>query len=149
MTGPLDFLSPERLFGALRRHEARRQQIGAVVTFPGADLTGRGDDALVALQAEIMTALSHRPVRDFALNAMAEVEGDAIRGVVRLRMNGRAWRLDTIEATLLAIHVRLAPDMPGRDLFADGLSMASREAEQKVDALRRYGVAVVLEGEGA
>lgn len=109
-----------------------------------ADLTGLSDDALDGMVYQITRALMHRPCRDFALNSAVEIEGGLARGVVRLRMHGRAWRMETIEAAMVAIHLRLTPDLRGRDLFADGLCAASREAEQKVDSLRRYGVAVAV-----
>lgn len=114
-------------------------------TATAADLSGLGDDALDQMVTRIIAALSQRPIADFALNSAVVIEGEAARGVVRLRMNGQAWRLETIEAAMVAIHLRLTPDLRGRDLFADALALASREAEQKVDGLRRFGVAVMVE----
>lgn len=127
---------------ALRAHEQRR---AAAFGAAAPDLTTLWDARLDDLIFQIREALTRRPIRDFALGHAVMIEDGRPMGVIRLRMDGRVWRLSTIDAALLAIHLRLTPDLRGRDLFADALSLASREAEQRIDTLNRFGVAVSLE----
>lgn len=107
-----------------------------------ADLTGLADSRLLALQDQVIRALRERPMRGFALDSLVQIDDRGPRGVVVLRIDGSSWTLDTVEAACLAIAVRLAPDLRSADLFADAFALASREAEQKLEGLRRFGVAV-------
>ena len=109
---------------------------------PAGDLTALADHGLLSLQGQVIGALRDRPMRDFALASLVQIDERGPRGMVVVRIDGSSWTLDTVEAACLAIAVRLAPGLRGADLFADAFALASREAEQKLDGLRRFGAAV-------
>lgn len=120
---------------------------------PDADLavmSPQDDDAWVERQAEIIAALRATPLLGFGMSwflsspgaGMRERAGDAdadagdARPYVAVRADGRRWVLTTIEAACLALSLRLTPRFRGRDLFADALGAAVREAEDRLTALR-------------
>lgn len=119
----------------------------------GPDLTGLSDARLLSLQDQVIRALRDRPMRGFALDSLAVIDGAAGRvgsggptgpttaaqAKVRLRIDDAVWTLDTVEAACLSIAVRLEANLRGADLFADAFALASREAEQKLEGLRRFG----------
>lgn len=92
----------------------------------------------VDVAGEIALALRDGPMRTFHLATAAVVGRTGIEGRVVLRMNGSTWSLAPIEASLVAILLRLEPQLRGADLFADAFCLASREAEAKVDAVHAW-----------
>lgn len=93
------------------------------------------DDAFVALQVEIIAALRDAPLSGFGLNWLVIEEAGAFEPRVVIRVAGRRWSLSTLEAALLSLSLRLSPAFRARDLFADALSTASREAEARITRL--------------
>jgi len=91
------------------------------------------------LPAEIIAALKARGLRRFDLRTMAFVSAAGVEARVILRCGGligvRVWAIPTADAAVLAILVRLQPDLRAADLFADALSAAVIEGEARLSAI--------------
>lgn len=86
----------------------------------------------------IIAALRDRPMRDFQLGTAAMVTDAGVEGRIVVRIDGRRWSLATIEASLVALLIRLEPALRGHDLFADAFCLAATEAENKVEAVHAW-----------
>lgn len=91
---------------------------------------------------DIIAALVAGGMSDFDIGTAAVITGRSVEGRVLVRMDGRNWSLPTLETALLALRVRLEPNLRGADLFADAFSLASQEAETKVAAVHDWSVGI-------
>lgn len=91
---------------------------------------------------DIIAALVAGGMHDFDIGTAAVITGQSVEGRVLIRMDGRNWSLPTLETALLALRVRLEPNLRGADLFADAFSLASQEAETKVAAVHDWSAGI-------
>lgn len=91
---------------------------------------------------EIIAALIAGGMRDFDIGTAAVITGRSVEGRVLVRMDGRNWSLPTLETALLALRIRLEPNLRGADLFADAFALASQEAEAKVAAVHDWSAGI-------
>ena len=91
---------------------------------------------------EILAALLTGAARTFDIDSTVVISGAEIRPMVFVRMNGRAWTLPSFEAAMLALRIRLSPDLRAADLFADAFCLASIQAENKLAQLHDWSAGV-------
>ena len=91
---------------------------------------------------EILQALLTGAARTFDIDSSVVISGADIRPMVIVRMDGRAWTLPSFEAALLALRIRLSPDLRAADLFADAFCLASVQAENKLAGLHDWSTGV-------
>lgn len=91
---------------------------------------------------EIISALVAGGMHDFDIGTAAVITGRTVEGRVLVRMDGRNWSLPTMETALLALRVRLEPNLRGADLFADAFALASQDAEAKVAAVHDWSAGI-------
>lgn len=94
-------------------------------------------DSGFGAHAEVVAALRDGPLRGFDMGATAVVGETSIEGRVWLRADGQLWTLTTLDASLLALLVRMER-FRAADLLADALVRASIDAERRVDAIHRW-----------
>lgn len=87
--------------------------------------------------AEIITALSATPLLGFDMGATVIVGDAGIEGRVWVRANGQTWTLTSLDASLIALLVRLEP-FRCAEMFADAFVQASLEAERRVAAVHAW-----------
>lgn len=89
--------------------------------------------------SEIIATLKARGLRRFDLRTTAFISAAGAEARVVLRCGGRiglrVWAMPTADAAVLAILLRLQPDLRAADLFADALSAAVIEGEARLDAI--------------
>lgn len=86
---------------------------------------------------EIVAALWKTPLLGFDMGSAVVVGAAGVEGRVWVRANGRTWTLGSLDASLLALLIRLEPRR-GSDLFADAFARASLEAEKRVAAVHAW-----------
>ncbi len=86
---------------------------------------------------EVITALRGGPLVGFDMGSTAIVGAAGIEGRVWVRADGRTWSISCLDASLLALLVRIEA-FRASDLLADALVRASIEAEHKVEAIHRW-----------
>lgn|GEM_PF-4095830 len=96
----------------------------------------------------IVQALMNRPMRDFALDGVVVIEDGRAHPRIRIRIDGTAWVLDTLQAVLLASTVRNQTDLRGAGLFADAFVMASQQAEARLERHHAFCAAMLQHEEG-
>lgn len=87
--------------------------------------------------AEVIAALRDGPLVRFDMGSTAIVGPGGVEGRVWIRADGRTWSISCLDASLLALLVRIEA-FRAADLLADALVQASIEAEHKVDAIHRW-----------
>lgn len=95
--------------------------------------------ATADLPSDIIAVLKARGLRRFDLRTSAFVSAAGAEARIVLRCGGligsRVWTLPTSDAAVLAILLRLQPDLRAADLFADALAAAVIEGEARLDAI--------------
>jgi len=89
------------------------------------------------LFADIIRALKTGPLVGFDMGSTAVVGAAGVEGRVWIRADGRVFTLTTLDASLLALLVRIDA-MRGADLFADALVRGSIDAERRVEAIHHW-----------
>lgn len=89
--------------------------------------------------SDIIAVLKARGLRSFDVRTTAFVSAAGAEARVVLRTGGligpRVWTLAPLEAAVLAILLRLEPDLRAADLFAAALSAAVIEGEARLSAI--------------
>ncbi|PZO07628.1 MAG: hypothetical protein DCF29_03765 [Alphaproteobacteria bacterium] len=96
----------------------------------------------------IVQALMTRPMQDFALDGVVVIEQGRAHPRIRVRIDGTAWVLDTLQAVELAGSVRRQADLRGAGLFADAFVMAARQAEARLERHHAFCAAMLQHEEG-
>lgn len=91
---------------------------------------------------EILQALLTGAARTFDIDSTVVISGAEIQPMVIVRMDGRAWTLPSFEAAMLALRIRLSPNLRAADLFADAFCLASVQAENKLAQLHDWSAGV-------
>ena len=87
--------------------------------------------------SDIVTALRDGPLAGFDMGATAIVGPAGVEGRVWLRADGRTYSLTTLDASLVALLLRLEA-FRAADTIADALITAATNAEGKVEAIHRW-----------
>ncbi len=101
------------------------------------DFSDADTSAYDAASDDIVRALMGG-IRTIDLAGVATIEGRFIDGRVRLRMDGRGWSLPLFETSLLALRIRLIPEIVAAEKIADALQRAIVIAERKVAAIHDW-----------
>lgn len=104
------------------------------------------DDPRDLVPSEIIDALTARAVRVFDLRTAAVIGHAGVEGRIRVRIDDARWSLSPLEASLVAVLLRLGMGLAHADLFADAFCRAAIQAENKVEAVH---LAVRSGAEGA
>ncbi|WP_201463686.1 hypothetical protein [Brevundimonas aurantiaca] len=91
---------------------------------------------------QIIQALHQGPARSFDIDGTVVITGSVMQPIVVVRMDGQSWSLPTLEAALLALRIRLEPNLRAADLFADVFTLAGRKAEDRLTALHDWSAGV-------
>ena len=97
--------------------------------------------------AEIIAALRDGPLIRFDMGSTAIVGPGGVEGRVWIRADGRTWCMSCLDASLLALLVRIEA-FRAAGLLADALVRASIEAEHKVEAIHRWSGRVLPTEDG-
>lgn len=84
---------------------------------------------------EIIHALKRRGLRVFDLRAAAVIGQAGTEGRIRVRIDDGRWSLSPFESSIVALMIRLDPDVIHADLYADAFCLAAIQAENKVEAV--------------
>lgn len=84
---------------------------------------------------EITHALKRRGLRVFDLRTAAVIGQAGTEGRIRVRIDDGRWSLSPLEASIVALMIRLDPALPHADLYADAFCLAATQAENKVEAI--------------
>lgn len=87
--------------------------------------------------AEIIAALSATPLLGFDMGATVIVGDAGVEGRVWVRANGQTWTLTSLDASLIALMLRLEP-FRAAGMFADAFVQASLQAERRVAAVHEW-----------
>jgi hypothetical protein len=108
-------------------------------TLPATDLDvppwATSTDPRDGIPDEIIDALKARDLRVFDLRTAAVIGAGGTEGRIRVRIDDGRWSLSPLEASIVALMIRLAPDLSHADLYADAFCLSAVQAENKVEAV--------------
>lgn len=84
---------------------------------------------------EIIAALKARGLHRFDLRTAAVIGAAGVEGRIRVRIDDGRWSLCPLEASIVALMVRLDPDLSHADLYADAFCLGARQADNAVEAV--------------